>query len=186
MTKIKKLNGWLYTTIAAIVLFALGVLLATLYLNRIRPINGNDYENDNVQFSMYNWNYGVINDSIMVADVCGINDSYDEAFLHLRKPIKGGWDSELWLKPGDGLKWCRGYERITYSVKFSTVDQTESFSSACTCVNNENGNVLKVDYPSKIIDFVCVTDSFQLVILHKGKIYDTYHFSVAKPFAWKH
>jgi hypothetical protein len=133
-----------------------------------------------VPFSMYDWRVGTSDNTITVADICGKDAEDNNVFLHVRDL---GTDRELWFKIGDGvgLRWRIGYERITYTIKFSTEDYTVSHSSACTCVHNENGNVLKIDYPQNILKLLYKEDKFTVHLLCGGKVVGLYRFDAIKP-----
>lgn len=183
-----KMNKSFYTTIAAIVIFVLFLLCGTL-CTKCADASDTSSEKKPMTRPMYDWHYGVIDDVVFVADVCGRNRNEDNAFIHIRKPVSGigGDGTELWINVGDGyvLKWQNGCETRTYSVKFATNDYTKSFSSACTCVHNENGNVLRVDYPESIITLLGMSNKFQMTILNRGNVFDTYYFDVVKRFSWE-
>lgn len=131
-------------------------------------------------FSMYDWRVGTSDNTITVADICGKDAADNNVFLHVRDL---GIDRELWFKIGDGvgLRWRIGYERITYSIKFSTEDCTVSHSSACTCVRNENGNVLRIDYPQNILKLLYKENKFTVHLLCGGKVVGVYRFDAIKP-----
>lgn len=133
-----------------------------------------------VPFSMYNWRVGTSDNVIKVADVCGKDADDNNVFLHVRDL---GANRELWFKIGDGvgLRWRIGYERITYTIKFSTEDYTMSHSSACTCVHNENGNVLRIDYPQNILKLLYKENKFTVHLLCGGKVVGVYRFDAIKP-----
>lgn len=178
----KKYKDWLYVTIAAVVIFVFGILCATFYLMYAESDEevAKELEELPRPFSMYDWHTGTSDNIITVADICGKDASDDNVFLHVRDL---GTDREVWFKIGDGvgLRWRPGFERITYTIKFSTEDYTTSHSSACTCVHNENGNVLRVDYPESILKLLYKEKKFNVTLLCKGKTVGLYRFDAIAP-----
>lgn len=133
-------------------------------------------------FSWYDWRVGSFNDTVTIADVCGQNDAEEKIYVHLRKI---GTGRELWLKVEDVYKLrCRiGCERTTFTVKFSTTDYITNHTSACTCVHNEDGDVLRVDYPQRIFELLDAERDFMITILYRGAIVDTYKFHTIQPLS---
>lgn len=131
-------------------------------------------------FSMYDWHTGTCNNSMTVSDICGKDANDNHVFLHVRN---FGDKQEVWFKIGDGvgLKWRIGYEHVTYTIKFSTEDYTISHSSVCTCVHNENGNVLKVDYSQNILKLLREQRKFTVTLLCRGKYVGVYKFNAISP-----
>lgn len=174
---ILKKNWWI-PLVSASVIFCLMLLVLHLLTRPDEVVE----EKPQLPFSMYNWRIGTSDDIIKVADICGKNATDDNVFLHVRQIDA---NREVWLRIGDGygIKWRIGDERITYSVKFSSVDYMKSYSSACTCVHNDNGNVLRVDFPKNILDFLYEEKDFSITILRKGAVVDTYNFSALQPLA---
>ena len=160
----------------AIIIFVL-ILIAYAAFS---PYEENIEEQPQKPFSMYDWRYGTVNGYIGVADVCGKNTRDDNMFLHIRKIDKS---QEIWIKCDDDydLKWRVGYERITYSLKFTSDDYKHSFTSSCTCIHNENGNVLNVDYPQDILSLLAKQCLFNVKILRMGTEYDDFTFSTTEP-----
>ena len=169
-------KGWWIPIVGALAVFLVGLLLLHLWTRPTEVVE----EKTPLPFSMYNWRIGTSDDIIKVADICGKNATDDNVFLHVRQIDA---NREVWLQIGDGyeIKWRIGEQRITYSVKFSSVDYMKSYSSACTCVHNENGNVLRVDYPKNILGFLYEEKDFSVTILRKGATVDTYNFCALEP-----
>lgn len=174
MTKMEKENKW----------FLIGLLCIpfglALFFYIIDKAEHTEIEETPIPFSAYDWHRGIVNDTIIVYDVYGKNKSDDNLRLHVREV---GEEREVWLRVGNGYQTkCRvGYEDKTYSVQFSTKDCMDSYTSICTVIFNENGAVLKVNYPQHIIDLMTDNNQFNVAILCHGRLADIYEFSVIKP-----
>lgn len=174
-----------FSSVLPWVIFLFFMVGVAVYFNSVfigSEEDGAQKESSELQlpFSMYDWRIGTSDNTITVADICGKDSADDNVFLHVRD---SGVDRELWFKIGDGvgLRWRIGYERITYAIKFTTEDYTVSHSSACTCVRNENGNVLRIDYPQNILKLLYKENKFTVHLLCGGKVVGVYRFDAIKP-----
>ncbi len=167
--------------IIGIGLVAIPIAISLMF--KTAPTEAQEEDKMPVGFSMYDWHTGIANDNVKVADIYGRNQKDDNACVHVRK-VDGR--EELWLCFDDAcpIKWLLGFERITYQVSIMTKDYAYTYSSACTCIHNENGNVLRVDYPQNMLKLFSEHNEFFLTLLRKGKQVDTFHFDAIKPLEW--